>query len=171
MELKSSIISQNPIKKEKIIDKTTRFYYYNYMKKKDKKMNKTNDFVGDWGIRFLLFRKAIKRNQSQLASELKTHQAEIASIEKNTIYPKINYLHFLNKKYGLNINWLLCNAGDMFVKDPPPDIDTNYAMKPPAPIPQGKKEKITELMKLMQIPSIEKIMLAKLEEIKEQLRE
>jgi transcriptional regulator with XRE-family HTH domain len=140
------------------------------MKKKDIKMNITNVFVRDWGIRFLLFRKAIKRNQSQLASELKTHQAEIASIEKNTSYPKINYLHFLNKKYGLNINWLLCNAGDMFVKNPPQDIDTNYAMKPPGPTPQDKNEKIAELMQMMQIPSVEKIILAKLEEIKEQLR-
>ena len=160
---------QNPTKKEKIIDKTTRFYYYSYMKKKDKKMKKTNELVGDWGIRFLLFRKAIKRNQLQLASELKTHQAEIAGIEKNTIYPKINYLHFLNEKYGLNINWLLCNAGNMFVKDPPPGIDTDYAMKPPTP--QGKNEKLTELMQLMQIPSVEKIIMAKLEEIKKRLRE
>jgi len=171
MKLKSSIISQNPTKKEKIIDKTTRFYYYSHMKKKDKKMKKTNELVGDWGIRFLLFRKTIKRNQLQLASELKTHQAEIAGIEKNTIYPKINYLHFLNKEYGLNINWLLCNAGDMFIKDPPPGIDTNYAMRPPAPPPQGKNEKITELMQLMQIPSVEKVIMATLEEIKERLRE
>jgi transcriptional regulator with XRE-family HTH domain len=141
------------------------------MKKKDKKMNKTNEFVGDWGFRFLLFRKAIRKNQLQLASELKTNQEEIAGIEKNAIYPKINYLHFLNKKYGLSINWLLCNAGDMFVKDPPPGIDTNYAMKPSPPTPQGKNEKITELMRLMQVPSVEKIILAKLEEIKEQLRE
>jgi transcriptional regulator with XRE-family HTH domain len=140
------------------------------MKKKDKKMNKTNELVGDWGIRFLLFRKAIRRSQSQLASELKTHQSEIASIEKNIIYPKINYLHFLNKKYGLNINWLLCNAGDMFVKDPPPGIDTNYVVKL-SPPPQGKNEKIIELMQLMKIPSVEKIIMAKLKEIKERLRE
>jgi transcriptional regulator with XRE-family HTH domain len=140
------------------------------MKKKDKKMKKTNEFVGDWGIRFLLFRKAIRRNQSQLASELKTNQEEIAGIEENTIYPKINYLHFLNKKYGLNINWLLCNAGDMFVKDPPPGIDTNYVVKL-SPPPQGKNEKIIELMQLMKIPSVEKIIMAKLKEIKERLRE
>ena len=171
MELKSSIISKIPKKKEKIIDKTTRFYYYSYMKKKDKKMKKTNELIGDWGFRFLLFRKAIKLTQLQLASELKIHQAEVAGIEKSAIYPKINYLHFLNKKYGLNINWLLCNAGDMFVKDPPPGIDTDYVMKPPAPTPQDKNEKIHELMQLMKIPSVEKMIMAKLEEIKEQLRE
>jgi len=134
-------------------------------------MNKTNGLIRDWGFRFLLFRKAIKLDQSQLASELKIHQEEIAGIEKNAIYPKINYLHFLNKKYGLNINWLLCNAGDMFVKDPPPGIDTNYVMQPSAPTPRDKNEKIMELMQLMQIPSIEEIIMAKLEEIKERLRE
>jgi len=171
MKLKSSIICQNPQKKEKIIDKTPGFYYHSRMKKKDKKMNKTNEFIGDWGFRFLLFRKTIKRDQQQLASELKTNQAEIAAIEKNAIYPKINYLHFLNKKYGLNINWLLCNAGDMFVKNPPPDIDSNYAMEPSASLLPGQNEKIAELMQLMQIPSVEKIILAKLEEIKERLRE
>lgn len=134
-------------------------------------MNKTNEAVGDWGFRFLLFRKVIKLNQLQLASELKTLQAEIAGIERNAIYPKINYLHFLNKKYGLNINWLLCNAGDMFVKDPPPGIDTDYIMKPSTSIPQDKKEKISELMQLLKIPSVEKMIMAKLEEIKKQLRE
>jgi len=171
MKLKSSIISKIPQKKEKIIDKTPGFYYYCYMKKKDKKMKKTNEPIGDWGIRFLLFRKAIKRDQQQLASELKTSRAEIADIEKNVLYPKINYLHFLNKKYGLNINWLLCNAGDMFVKDPPPDIDPKYATESPASSTPGKNEKIAELMRLMQVPSVEKIILAKLEEIKERLRE
>jgi transcriptional regulator with XRE-family HTH domain len=170
-EIKIKYYIQNTTKKEKIIDKSPGIYYYSRMKKKDKKMKKTNVFVGDWGIRFLLFRKAIKRDQHQLASELKTNQEEIAAIEKNAIYPKINYLHFLNRKYGLNINWLLCNAGDMFVKDPPPDIDTNYAMEPSASLPPGKNKKIAELMRLMQIPSVEKIILAKLEEIKEQLRE
>ena len=171
MKLKSSIISKIPQKKEKIFDKTPGFYYYTGMKKKDKKMKKTNEFVGDWGIRFLLFRKAIKKDQQQLASELKTSREEIAAIEKNTKYPKINYLHFLNKKYGLNINWLVCNAGDMFVKNPPPDIDASYAMASAASPSPGKNEKIAELMQLMQIPSVEKIILAKLEEIKEQLRE
>jgi len=132
-------------------------------------MKKTNEIVEDWGFRFLLFRKAIKKTQSQLASELKTSQEEIAGIERNAIYPKINYLHFLNEKYGLNINWLLCSAGDMFVKEPPPDTDLNYTTKPS--LPQGKNEKIAELMRLMQIPSVEKIILDKLKEIKEQLRE
>lgn len=132
-------------------------------------MKKTNEIVEDWGFRFLLFRKAIKRSQSQLASELKTNQEEIAGIERNVIYPKINYLHFLNEKYGLNINWLLCSAGDMFVKEPPGGTDPDYTMKPSPP--QGKDEKITELMRLIQIPSVEKIILDKLKEIKEQLRE
>lgn len=171
MKLKSSVISKIRQKKEKIIDKTPGFDYYSYMKKKDKKMKKTNELIGDWGMRFLLFRKAIKRDQQQLALELKTNREEIVNIENNLKYPKIKYLHFLNKKYGLNINWLLCNAGDMFVKDPPPDIDPHYAMLSSAALLSGKDEKIAELMQLMQVPSVEKIILAKLEEIKERLRE
>jgi hypothetical protein len=59
----------------------------------------------------------------------------------------------------------------MFVKGPPPDVDTNYAIKPPAQTHQGKNEKIIELMQLMRIPSVEKIIMAKLEEIKERLQE
>ncbi|UCH96631.1 MAG: hypothetical protein JSV88_07220 [Candidatus Aminicenantes bacterium] len=142
------------------------------MKKTNLKMKKIhNQFAGDFGIRFLLFRKAIKKTRLQMASELGIGQQKIAAVEKGTTYPKIDYLHYLNKKYGLNINWMVSGMGDMFVKDRPPDVDSNYAAKSPAQPDLSLDEKTIELMQLMQIPSVEKVIMAKLKEIKERLRE
>jgi transcriptional regulator with XRE-family HTH domain len=126
------------------------------------------------GVRFLLFRKAIKRTVQQLASELKTSGEEIKAIEKGMAYPKVNYLHYLHEKYGLSINWLVTNIGDMFIDDAPPDLhlDSNYVFS--ASSGDGNealKKKYLELVELMQIPEIEKALLAKLEEIKNCLNE
>ena len=126
------------------------------------------------GIRFLLFRRAIKKTVQQLASELKASRGEITAIEKGTSYPKVNYLHYLHQKYGLNINWLVCNLGDMFIEDAPPELrlDYNYVLSAPAEDgDDALNKKYLELAELMQIPEIEKALLAKLEEIKNCLNE
>jgi len=126
----------------------------------------------DLGIRFLVFRKAIKKTRPQLAEELKISLAEITAIEKGTVYPKINYLHYLNRKYGLNINWMVGNIGEMFVKDHPmmAAADPDYIMRPPVKTGESMK-KIAEFLQLMQVPVIEEAIMAKLKEIKELLQE
>lgn len=126
----------------------------------------------DIGFRFLLFRKAIKRTRLQLASELGTGQSKIAAVEKGRQFPKINYLHYLKKKYGLNINWLLCKDREMFVsKDVrPSELDTDYAMKPQVRDGDPGYKEYLELIQLMQVPVIEKAVMASLQEVKEQMR-
>ncbi len=136
-------------------------------------MNKTHtNPQEEMGIRFLLFRKALKKNRAQLASELGSHQEEIAAIERGKVFPKINYLHYLNREYGLNINWMVCEAEDMFIKDHPQDVDPNYLVKPSIPMDDPlERKKYLEFIQLMQIPVIEEAILAKLKEIKELLQE
>jgi transcriptional regulator with XRE-family HTH domain len=144
------------------------------MKKINKTMKKTHGLSGmDIGVRFLLFRKAIKKTVPQIASELKASSGEITAIEDGTAYPRVNYLHYLHRKYGLNINWLLCNLGDMFIEESPPglDLDLNYVMTTLSPEDGDLKAKYRELMQLMQIPVIEEAMMAKLKEIKNCLKE
>jgi transcriptional regulator with XRE-family HTH domain len=124
------------------------------------------------GFRFLLFRKAIKRTQLQLSSELGIGRAKLAAVEKGRQLPKINYLHYLKREYGLNINWLLCKDREMFVgKDErPPEVDTDYAMKPQARDGDPGYKEYLELIQLMQVPVIEKAVLESLREVKEQMR-
>jgi transcriptional regulator with XRE-family HTH domain len=144
------------------------------MNKINKGINKTNVlFREEIGMRFLMFRKAIKKTLPQLASELKTGCEDIAAIEKGTVYPKVNYLHYLHGKYGLNINWLVGNIGEMFVEGPPPglDLDYNFVLASPSSSDDAVSEKYLELMQLMQIPVIEKAMMEKLNEIKKCLKE
>ena len=124
------------------------------------------------GIRFLLFRKAIKKTKSQMAEELEISVPKIADIEKGAADPGIHHLHYLHQKYGLNINWILCKKGDMFVKDRPPDLDldTDYVMRPPVQLGDSRYEIYDEFFQLMQIPAVGKAIMDRLKEIKDLLR-
>ncbi len=138
-----------------------------YFVMKEKRMNK-NDYsgMGDVGIRFLLFRKAIKKTRSQLSRELSVDFSTVKHIEESRTFPRIKYLHYLNREYGLDINWMLCGRGDMFTGKPPQIFDLNY-------VPGSCKltlEEREEFMRLMQIPVIEQTILEWLEEYKQRLR-
>jgi transcriptional regulator with XRE-family HTH domain len=134
---------------------------------------KINDFeaMGDYGIRFLLFRKAIKKTQEQLAEETETNLEILDGIEKGSIYPEINYLHFLNKKYGLNINWILCGDGEMFIKNLSQDLNFNYVLIQPLKSSESGDDIYNEFITLMQVPAVQKVILASWEVFKKQLRE
>ena len=159
---------------EKRFDKYRKFYYDKNMKKINRNIKKINVLLRkDVGLRFLLFRKAIKRTLPQMAAELKSSQEDIAAIEKGTAYPKVNYLHYLHEKYGLNLNWLLGNIGEMFIQGSPQglDVNPNFVLALPPASDNARTEEYHELMQLLRIPVIEKTMLAKLQELKERLKE
>lgn len=139
-----------------------------------KKMKKINyKAAAGTGIRFLLFRKAIKKTQFQMAEELGVRQPEIAAMEKGTTHLEIDHLHYLNKTYGLNINWVLSSEGAMFVKGHPAhsDLDIDYVMRPPVKCGDPRYEEYTEFFQLMQIPAVEKAIMDRLKEIKDRLGE
>ncbi|MCP5054090.1 MAG: hypothetical protein GY940_43385 [bacterium] len=135
-------------------------------------MQKNNyDPESDLGIRFLIFRKAIKKERIHIAYELNIEPSDVDDIENGSITPEINYLHELNRKYGLNINWMLCGEGQMFTGDRPSDLDDNYVAKPPVKTGDPLYGKYTEFIQLMQIPVIEEAIMNWLEEFKDQMRE
>lgn len=109
----------------------------------------------DLGFRFMMFRKALRKTEKELASELNIPESQINAIETGAIFPEITWLHFLYKKYGLNITWLLTRAGQMFMKE---------KVRP------GKKDtldgKYAELIDLMQVPAVEQAINAALVEIR-----
>ncbi len=134
------------------------------------KINNFNPTVGDVGIRFFLFRRAIKKSMSQLAFELDIDVNEIETVEDGTSYPEINYLHYLRTHYGLNINWMLCKEGEMFVDWQPPDVDTYFIPHPPANEGDPEYEKQLEFLQLMKVPVIKEAILNSLRDIKEKLK-
>ncbi|MCP4146211.1 MAG: helix-turn-helix transcriptional regulator [bacterium] len=105
------------------------------------------------GRRFRRFRESIEKAQYELAEELGISQSTIANIERGKAFPNINYLHNFYHKYNLNINWLITGEGEMLTVLSP--VNAKYF----------------ELFNLMQIPSIEHVILAKLIELKALLRE
>jgi transcriptional regulator with XRE-family HTH domain len=129
------------------------------------------DSKRDVGVRFTLFRKAIRKSRVQLADELGVPVRGIERVEKGDADPEINYLHYLNKKYGLNINWMFGSRGDMFVENRPGDLDTDYVIRPPVKEGDSRFEAYAEFFQLMQVPAIEKAIMDRLKEIKTHLLE
>jgi len=134
---------------------------------------KKNDYLpmSDMGFRFFLFRKAIRKSRMQTANELNARLQEIVDMERGDTEPKIKYLHFLNRRYGLNINWVMFNQGGMFINEPPPDVDKSFVAGPGIKKGDPSYETHFEFLQLMQVPMIEKIILDTLEELKNTLRE
>lgn len=146
------------------------FYIIVTMKYFDDKMKYFNFNKVEVGARFKVFREIIDKTPSQLAEELDTHESEIKNIEDGHTFPEIIYLHYLYKEYGLNINWLLGNIGDMFIKNDPRQLGTVYATKPLGKSGDSRLDLYVELLELMEIPAIRNAIMATLLEIKTLLK-
>jgi DNA-binding XRE family transcriptional regulator len=117
--------------------------------------------------KFKKFRESIKKNQAELANEFNVCENTITSIETGKAVPGIPIQHYLYNQYQLNINWLLTGNGEMILF---PGKDSKYAVltQPVSKIVESdpRFEKYVELNRLMHIPLIEKVILAKLEGLK-----
>lgn len=122
--------------------------------KKTKQTGKRGDLSikEQMGQRFRKFREAIGKTQVQLAKELKVYQSTITNMEAGKTYPGIKYLHQLGKNYRLNADWIVNDTGKMFDDSPV--------------IPIERIEKYSHLLELMQVPVVEQLILARLEEVK-----
>jgi DNA-binding XRE family transcriptional regulator len=108
-----------------------------------KTTNNNNSERRDIGFRFKMFRKSIQKTSGELAKEIGVPERELTDIEHGLIYPKITILHFLHKKYKLNINWILAAEGNMFLDLSLPGKD------------DPRYSKYAELFELMKVPAIE----------------
>lgn len=132
------------------------------MKKKRKKTEKTGKRVDlsikeQIGQRFKKFRETIDKTQVQLSKEFNVYQSTITNIEVGKTFPNIKYLHKMGKDYRLNADWVVNGRGKMFDESPS--------------IPLPLIEKYINLLNLMQVPVVEQLILARLEEIKVIARE
>jgi DNA-binding XRE family transcriptional regulator len=127
------------------------------MRKKMKKKKQTGkrgdlSIKEQMGHRFRKFREAIDKTQIELAKELKVYQSTITNMEVGKTYPGIKYLHQLSKNYLLNADWIVNGRGKMFGD--------------PIPIPIDRVEKYINLLNLMEVPVVEQLIMARLEEVK-----
>lgn len=136
----------------------------------DNIIKNNDDCKVEVGMRFKVFREIIDRTREQLAAELDILESEIAAIEAGRIFPDITYLHYLYENYDLNINWILGKVGTMFTgKDPgkPGGIDAANTSTQPG---DAHSKQYQELFELMEIPAVERSIMAALLEIKTLLK-
>jgi transcriptional regulator with XRE-family HTH domain len=120
----------------------------------------------DVGIRFKSFRLDQKKAQHVMAAELNVHQSTITNIEHGTTFPKISYLYYFFEKYGLNINWLITGEGDMYLRGVKDEGTAEPVMLPHIGYGDPNYQQFLDLSKLIQVPVIEQVLLAKLTECK-----
>jgi len=142
------------------------------MKSKKKKIEKTVEQTSELknlkqeiGERFKSFRLDKKKAQHVLASELQVHQSTVTNIERGSTFPKVSYLDYFLKKYGLNLNWLVSGIEKQYMEG------TEYKgssriMAPDVEYDSHQYDKYQELKTLMRIPVIEQVIFAKLSECK-----
>jgi len=118
------------------------------------------------GDRFKQFRKAIKKTQRLLAHELGIYQSTVHNFEKGETFPSIGYLHYFYEEYGLNVHWLLTGESFMFVPDYSQSPDISYVMESSVKYGDPRYNDYIELLKLMQVPIIERVIMTKLDELK-----
>jgi DNA-binding XRE family transcriptional regulator len=127
--------------------------------KKTKQIGKRGDLSikEQIGQRFRKFRETIDKTQVQLAGEFNVYQSTITNIEVGKTFPNIKYLHQLGNSYRLNADWIVNGRGEMFDNSPP--------------FPTALVEKYSNLLNLVQVPVVEQLIMARLEEVKVIARE
>lgn len=101
------------------------------------------------GRRFREFRETIGMKRCDMAKLCKVSQALISNFENGRAVIHTKYLIILTRKLHLNTLWLLTGLGPMRLKD------------------KDTRDPYAELHRLLKIPEVEQVLLAKLIEAKE----
>lgn len=126
------------------------------------KLLNDKDFYDPVGKRFEAFRRVLCLTREQLAAKLNVSIETIEEIEKGETPPDLCMLYYLNKEYGLNINWMIHGEGGIIFSrlvEARKELNT----KKPKKISVKSRETI-EQWELMKVPEIENIIFAKMEE-------
>ncbi len=134
---------------------------------KNKKENIKNNsqLKKEIGKRFRQFRKAIGKSQNQLAQILNLHQSNIAHMESGACFPKVGFLVLFKRNNNLDIKWLITGEGSVFLKKGKQHA-SDYSLECHIPKNDPRYNQYAELIDLMQVPVIEQLILAKLQELK-----
>jgi len=129
-----------------------------------KQLLSDKDFYDPVGKRFEAFRRLICLTQDQLAAELNVSVKTIEEIEKCEDLPDLYMLNYLNKKYGLDINWMIHGHG-VVIFTRLMEAHKELKTKKPKKI-SNKTRETMELWELLQVPTVEDIIFTKMEEVK-----
>ena len=128
------------------------------------KLLSDKDFYEPVGKRFEAFRRVLCLNRGQLAAELNVSIKTIEEIENGETLPDLYMLKYLNKQYGLDINWMLFGHGVVIFSR---SMEAGKELKTKKPKKISVKSRETmEQWELMKVPLIENIIFAKMEEVK-----
>jgi transcriptional regulator with XRE-family HTH domain len=121
--------------------------------------------------RFRMFRETIGKSQEALAKEMKQPVKLVKSIEEGKQMPSIICMIYFRETYNLDLNWLLTGAPTLadqekFIEGLPPILVKEYCKEKKIPV----KEEYEELLKLLQIPGVYHLIIAKLTEAKNVFR-
>ena len=122
------------------------------------------DFYVPLGKRFEAFRRVLCLNRDQLAAELNVSIKTIEEIENGEILPDLYILNYLNKKYGLDINWMI-HANGVVIFSRLLEARKEINTKKPGKI-SAKTRETLELWELLKAPLVENIIFSKMEEVK-----
>jgi len=117
-----------------------------------KKLLSDKDFYEPIGKRFEAFRRLICLTQDQLAAELNVSVKTIEEIEKGETLPDLCMINYLNKQYGLDINWMIHGHGVVIF---------TRLMEARKELKTKKPGRISN-----KVPEVENIIFTKMEEVK-----
>jgi transcriptional regulator with XRE-family HTH domain len=69
------------------------------------------------GQRLREFRLEMNMTQEQMLQYSDIGRSNFSRIEAGKIFPNLSLLQTLQDKFDLNINWLICNNGEMFIRN------------------------------------------------------
>ena len=118
------------------------------------------------GERIGIFRELVGLSRYQLARLLHKKTAHLKCIEKGNIFPDIEDLFLLGKKFGLDSNWVTTGKGQMFAEKGPCTTDIAFFTGNNTGYKNPKLLQYAELYNLMAIPVVEKEMLDNFERFK-----
>jgi transcriptional regulator with XRE-family HTH domain len=130
----------------------------------NKRILSDKEFYGPVGKRFEAFRRVLCLNRDQLSAELNVSIKTIEEIENSETLPDLCMLYYLNKQYGLDINWMLFGHG-VVISSRLMEASKELNTKKPKKI-SAKTRETMEQWELMKVPLVENIIFAKMEEVK-----
>ncbi|MGE5340296.1 MAG: helix-turn-helix domain-containing protein [Candidatus Omnitrophota bacterium] len=75
----------------------------------------------DIGLRMKKIRKTLGYTQDEMVSHFDIGRANYSRIEKGEIFPGVTIMNTLKVEFGVSLDWLVSNIGEMFQQEPVDD--------------------------------------------------
>jgi transcriptional regulator with XRE-family HTH domain len=118
-----------------------------------------SEFLNECGKRLKKVRKTLRMTQDKFSETLGTAKSTYVRYELGEMMPKLQFLANLINKIQVNSNWFLTGSGEMFQREKAGD---SFQANPEV----FRNQRYIEMLKLMNIPEVEQLMMARLTEIK-----